>query len=67
MVIIFVTSSESASAGMQCYIGNCSSFEECRRPDLISDCPNDRLYDACISIVVQKGNFPQKNLFSMNI
>ena len=55
-LVIVVNKSESAGPGMQCYIGNCTTFEDCRRPELISDCPNDKLYDACISIVVQKGN-----------
>ena len=41
---------------MKCYIGNCTTFEDCRRPELISDCPNDQAYDACLSIIVQKGN-----------
>ena len=56
-LVIVVNKSESAGlSGMQCYIGNCTTFEDCRRPELISDCPNDKLYDACLSVVVQKGN-----------
>ena len=42
-------------AGLQCYIGNCTSMEECRRPELVTDCPHDQAYDACLSIIVQKG------------
>ena len=50
-----VTGSGPGTHVMKCYIGNCTTFEECRRPELISDCPNDQLYDACTSIIVQKG------------
>ena len=42
-------------AGLQCYIGNCSAWEDCRRPELVADCPHDQAYDACLSIIVQKG------------
>ena len=42
-------------AGLQCYIGNCTSMEACRRPELVTDCPHDQAYDACLSIIVQKG------------
>ena len=50
-----VTGSGPGTHVMKCYVGNCTTFEECRRPELISDCPNDQLYDACTSIIVQKG------------
>ena len=45
----------TGAASMRCYIGNCSTFEECRRPELVADCPNDQAYDACLSTIVQKG------------
>ena len=45
----------TGAAAMRCYIGNCSTFEECRRPELVADCPNDQAYDACLSTIVQKG------------
>ena len=58
-VSVFISSllrvSEGAMAGLQCYIGNCTSMEECRRPELVTDCPHDQAYDACLSIIVQKG------------
>ena len=47
-------------AGLQCYIGNCSSMEACRRPELVTDCPHDQAYDACLSIIVQKGRLLTK-------
>ena len=52
--------SEGAMAGLQCYIGNCSSMEACRRPELVTDCPHDQAYDACLSIIVQKGRLLTK-------
>ena len=48
--VITVTSSQT----MRCYVGNCTSLEDCRREELISDC-SSRDYDACITTIVQKG------------
>ena len=61
---VFISSllrvSEGAMAGLQCYIGNCTSMEACRRPELVTDCPHDQAYDACLSIIVQKGRLLSK-------
>ena len=42
---------------MQCYIGNCTSFEDCRKLEMIADCPTDQAYDACLTNIDRKGNF----------
>ena len=39
---------------MSCYVGNCTTLENCRREELISEC-SSRDYDACITTIVQKG------------
>ena len=63
-ISVFISSllrvSEGAMAGLQCYIGNCTSMEACRRPELVTDCPHDQAYDACLSIIVQKGRLLKK-------
>merc|ERR1711976_470312 len=41
---------------MQCFIGNCTSFQECRHLGLVSDCPTDQEYDACLTDIVQKAH-----------
>ena len=38
----------------QCYTGNCTTFADCRRVELVQDCPDP--YDACITEIVQKGD-----------
>merc|ERR1712066_566525 len=43
-----------SQAGMSCYVGNCTTFEDCRSEHLISDCPSDKEYDACLAYIVQK-------------
>ena len=53
--VITVTSSQT----MSCYVGNCTSLEDCRREELISDC-SSRDYDACITTIVQKGTVTSK-------
>ena len=46
---------------MQCFTGNCTTYEECRDLSLIADCPDDQAYDACLTYVDQKGkNFAIK-------
>lgn len=47
---------------MQCLVGNCTSWAECRSLDLVTDCPQpepghsgDFLYSSCITEIVQKG------------
>ena len=49
-------------APMQCLVGNCTSWAECRSLDLVTDCPQpepgqpgDTLYSSCITEIVQKG------------
>ena len=48
-------------APMQCLVGNCTSWAECRSLDLVMDCPQepghsgDIIYSSCITEIVQKG------------
>jgi len=48
------TPPDPAPGVMQCYTGNCTTFKECRRPELVQDCPDP--YDACITEIVQKAH-----------
>merc|ERR1712029_371531 len=41
---------------MQCFTGNCTTYEECRDLSLIADCPDDQAYDACLTYVDQKAH-----------
>merc|ERR1711892_1298478 len=41
---------------MRCYIANCTRYEDCRTLELISDCPTDQAYDACLTHIDRKAN-----------
>ena len=49
-----IESSSTEPPLQRCYVGNCTSLEDCRREELISEC-SSRDYDACITTIVQKG------------
>eukprot|EP00092_Neocalanus_flemingeri_P042982 GFUD01047211.1.p1 GENE.GFUD01047211.1~~GFUD01047211.1.p1 ORF type:complete len:145 (+),score=27.58 GFUD01047211.1:100-534(+) len=46
----------SSLPSMQCYIGNCTTWQDCRSLQLIADCPPDQAYDACLTSIDQKAN-----------
>ena len=52
--ISVITVQTSYSQAMSCYVGNCTTLENCRRETLISEC-SSRDYDACITTIDQKG------------
>ena len=54
LLLLAQTGLSSSRSGLQCYVGNCSSWEDCRRPGLITDCPPDHHYTACLTFIDQK-------------
>jgi len=48
--------SSTPLAPMQCFTGNCTTFQECRRLEMIADCPSDQVYDACLTMIDQKAH-----------
>ena len=57
--ISVITVQTSYSQAMSCYVGNCTTLENCRRETLISEC-SSRDYDACITTIVQKGTVRER-------
>ena len=68
LLLLAQTGLSSSRSGLQCYVGNCSSWEDCRRPGLITACPTDHHYTACLTFIDQKCKLLQKvSSFSLNL